>query len=210
MEREEKIKKLMDKTGASYEDAAKALNACQEDILDAVLYLEALGKVKPAAGTASSAGSAENNASGSYISCGQSAGNGGGYTEKKPGNSFAAGLGKILRAIGRLIEKGMVNYLDIYKDGNCVFSIPLTILVVLFIPFFWFMTVVLVVFLFVGCRYQFRGPDCDKDGKANQVLNKASDTCTSVKDDFRRGYNGTDGNGCENNGQNNSPDNKNF
>lgn len=206
MEREEKIRKLMDKTGVSYEDAVKALNACHDDILDAVLYLEALGKVNPMAGIASSAGRTENNnGSGQYIACDNTGCGAGGNTEKKPGNSFAAGLGKILRAIGKLIEKGMVNYLDIYKDGNCVFSIPLTILVILFIPFFWFMTVVLVVFLFVGCRYQFRGPDCDKDGKANQVLDKASDTCTSVKDDFKRGYNGTDEKGSDNN-----QDNRNF
>lgn len=189
MEREEKVLKLMNKTGACREDVENALNACHDDILDAAMYLEALGKVNPMAGMASS------HNSGAYSSpANASANNGANYNQgsqnHQQGTSFAAGVGKVLGTIGSWIKKGMENYLDIYKDGNCVFSIPITILVLLFIPFFWLMLVLLVVFLFMGCRYEFRGPNCKKDSTANQALNKASDTCNSVKEDFMRGYNG--------------------
>lgn len=186
MEREEKVIKLMSKTGADRADVEAALNACNDDILDAALYLEALGKVKPMVGQAASAGT--QNAAGQneqYNQSNQSTG----HAQSK-GESFAAGVGKVLRTIGNWIDKGLKNYLDIYRDGNCVMSIPLTILVLLFIPFFWLMTVALIVFLFFGFRYEFRGPNCKKDSKVNQVLNQASDTCNNMKEEFKRGYNG--------------------
>ncbi|MGN0164805.1 MAG: DUF4342 domain-containing protein [Lachnospiraceae bacterium] len=193
MEREEKILKLMNKTGASRQDVEKAMNACNDDILDAAMYLDALGKVNPMAGFGSTEGSStDGNCGGTgFTSCGSgNAAAGYANSNQNKGNSFASGIGKVLRTIGGWIRKGMVNYLDIYKDGNCVFSIPITVLIVLFIPFFWFMLALLVVFLFLGCRYEFRGPNCKKDSTANHALNKASEACNSVKEDFKRGYNG--------------------
>lgn len=46
MERMDKVEKLREKTGVTYEDAKAALDACGWDMLDAVVYLEKLGKVK--------------------------------------------------------------------------------------------------------------------------------------------------------------------
>lgn len=193
MEREEKVIKLMSKTGADRADVEAALNACGDDILDAALYLEALGKVKPMVGQAASTGAqSADYQSQQYTGANKTAGQ-----TKSKGESFAAGVGKVLRTIGGWIEKGLKNYLDVYRDEECVISIPITVLVLLFIPFFWLMTVALIVFLFFGFRYEFRGPNCKKDSKVNQVLNQASDTCNNVKEDFKRGYNG------ENNDTNN-------
>ena len=193
MEREEKVIKLMSKTGADRADVEAALNACHDDILDAALYLEALGKVNPVVGQAASTeapyvyGQNEQ-----YYQPSKPAGK-----TKSKGESFATGVGKVLRTIGGWIEKGLKNYLDVYKEQECVISIPITVLVLLFIPFFWLMTVALIVFLFFGFRYEFRGPNCKKDSKVNQALHQASDTCNNVKEDFKRGYNG------ENNDTNN-------
>ena len=46
MDQLEKVEKLREKTGVSYEDAKNALEACGYDLLDAIVYLEKLGKVK--------------------------------------------------------------------------------------------------------------------------------------------------------------------
>ena len=46
MDKLEKVEKLREKTGVSYEDAKSALEACDYDVLDAIIYLEKLGKVK--------------------------------------------------------------------------------------------------------------------------------------------------------------------
>lgn len=195
MNHEEKIQKLCGKTGVSREDAENALNACGDDILDAVLYLEALGKVThPSGGSYTTDGS--QNAS--YSTSGsQSSGrtnrseNDASDSQQKTqsgGSSFATELGKLVRWIGDLLKKGMVNYLDVTKDGNCNFSIPLTVLVFLFIPFFWLMTVLCLVLLLCGYRYEFRGPNFRSDDKANQMLNSAADACRSAKSDFKKGY----------------------
>ena len=45
MERMDKVEKLREKTGVTYEDAKAALDACGWDMLDAVVYLEKLGKL---------------------------------------------------------------------------------------------------------------------------------------------------------------------
>ena len=46
MEKLEKVEKLREKTGVTYEDAKAALVACDYDLLDAIVYLEKLGKIK--------------------------------------------------------------------------------------------------------------------------------------------------------------------
>ena len=46
MELLEKVEKIREKTGVSYEEAKAALEACGEDVLDALVYLENQGKIK--------------------------------------------------------------------------------------------------------------------------------------------------------------------
>ena len=46
MDQLEKVEKIREKTGVSYEDAKGALEACNNDLLDAIVYLEKLGKIK--------------------------------------------------------------------------------------------------------------------------------------------------------------------
>lgn len=193
MNHEEKIQKLCDKAGVSREDAENALNACDDDILDAMLYLEALGKVQQPSGasyTTDGSRSASQQSSGAHSSDGACRQENGASQQnaQNGGSSFATELGKLVRWIGNLLKKGMVNYLDVTKDGNCNFSVPLTILVFLFIPFFWLMTVLCLVLLLCGYRYEFRGPNFRSDDKANQMLNSAADACRNAKSDFKKGY----------------------
>ena len=42
MDKLEKVEKLREKTGVSYEEAKNALEACDYDLLDAIIYLEKL------------------------------------------------------------------------------------------------------------------------------------------------------------------------
>lgn len=192
MNYEEKVTKLMEKTGVSREDAEGALRACSEDILDAILYLEMLGKVRRPEGsfagteTAFDNGPRENNNDFTKNIHKDSS------NPEEGRSTFSKELGKFFGCIGRLIKKGMNNYLDVTKDGNCNFSIPLTILVFLFIPFFWMMTILLLVLLLCGYRYEFRGPDFRSDDNANRMLNNASNACNAAKEEFKKGF--ADGN----------------
>lgn len=46
MDQLEKVEKIREKTGVTYEEAKAALEAANGDILDALVYLENMGKVK--------------------------------------------------------------------------------------------------------------------------------------------------------------------
>lgn len=46
MERNEMIKKLMEKAHVTYEEAQEVLEKCKWDLLDAIIYLERSGKVE--------------------------------------------------------------------------------------------------------------------------------------------------------------------
>ncbi len=173
MDRNEKIVKLCTKTGVSAEDAMRALDACNDDILDAVLYLEALGKVQ---GPQTSTYTTE--AAGSTATK---------QAEPEDSSSFAKVFGRICGWIGSLIKKGNENFLDITKGDKCYLSLPLTVFVLLLIPFFSIIAILLIVGLFFDFHYRFRGPAFAEDGTTNQTMDKASKMVGELKSDFKDG-----------------------
>ena len=46
MDNFEKVERLREKADVTYDEAKRALEACNWDMLDALIYLETLGKVK--------------------------------------------------------------------------------------------------------------------------------------------------------------------
>ena len=58
MDKLEKAEKVVEKTGASFEDARAALEASNYDVLDAIVYLERTGKSAGGAASYSTAGEA--------------------------------------------------------------------------------------------------------------------------------------------------------
>ncbi len=172
MDRNEKIIKLATKTGVSVEDATRALDACQDDILDAALYLEALGKVSRNQGSSYTTERVAPEATASA---------------PRQGGAGSA-FGRICGWFSNLIKKGNENFLDVTKGNECYISIPLTVFVILLIPFFWLITVLLLVGLFFDFHYTFRGPAFAQDGTTNQTLEQASKMCSDLKSDFKNGY----------------------
>ncbi len=171
MDRNETIIKLCTKTGVSVEDATRALDACHGDILDAALYLDALGKVERNQGSAYTMNAA---------------------TEKTAKTKKTSGAGKAFGRIcgwfGKLIKKGNENFLDITKDEEKYISIPLTVFVLLLIPFFSLIAVLMLVGLFFNFHYTFRGPAFAQDGTTNQTMERASKMCADLKQDFKSGF----------------------
>lgn len=50
MDQLEKVEKIREKTGVTYEEAKAALDAAGGDVLDALVYLESQGKIKETGG----------------------------------------------------------------------------------------------------------------------------------------------------------------
>ena len=177
MDHFEMVEKLRAKANVSYEEAKAALEASDWDILDALVLLESEGKVKDAPETRE-------------------------YTtqekkeykfETKNGGEFKVEvsntLSKLWAWIKELIRKGNKNQFVISRRNKNMFdqpmeeliAFPITVLVLLIlVPGVGLPTILiaLVVGLFLGARYSFRGPDINN--KVNDFMGKAQEKAASA------------------------------
>ena len=177
MDHFEMVEKLRAKANVSYEEAKAALEASDWDILDALVLLESEGKVKDAP---------ENK---EYTTQEKKE-----YTwQTKNGGevkvSVSSALSKLWAWIKELIRKGNKNQFVISRRNKNMFdqpmeeliAFPITVLVLLIlIPGVGLPTILiaLVVGLFLGARYSFRGPDINN--KVNDFMGKAQEKAASA------------------------------
>lgn len=161
MEHYEMVEKLRQKANVSYEEAKAALEKTDWDILDALVLLESEGKVKEEEGTKEYS-TQNKNGQKNHI-----------HIEVEDG-AWKEGLKKFWKFLCRMFRKGNVNSFVVKdKQGNEKFSMPITVLVLLFIMCWPISLVVLIVALFMNYRYAFRGPDISS--KVNEAMDKAAD-----------------------------------
>lgn len=178
MERREMIERLMGKASVSYGEAEAALENCNWDLLDAIIYLERNGKV-------------ENNDTTTIIEVKEEEQK----QEKKEDNKnhenyggIGEVIGRVFRFIGKFIRKGNENHFEIRKDNEKPIRISLTISALLLIFLSIPSIVLLVVGLFCGYKYSISGPNMKYDG-VNTVFEEVSKSADTIKKDFKKGYN---------------------
>ena len=180
----EKVEKLREKADVSFQEAKEALDAANGDILDALIYLEANGKAVVPAGGGYFAGSGYYAGGGYYAEDGTNSTHSETGGNKSSNNSNNETFGDMLKRFGRfclmLLRKGNSNYLEAAKNGEPVFSCPVTIVVLFLMFFFWVTIPLFVISLFCGLRYSFRGSDLGRDS-VNKVMDSASDVVDEVK-----------------------------
>ncbi|MDR0446783.1 MAG: ubiquitin [Oscillospiraceae bacterium] len=166
----EQVEKLRERANVSFEEAKAALEEAGGDLLDALILLERQGKTAaPARG-------------GSYSGAQHAPEN----EPRREGSAIHGGEGfkKFLREVGRimikLINRGNANYLDASHRGETKLSCPVTVLVVLLIFFFWIVVPLMIVGLFTGWRYRFRGEDLGRES-VNSVIEKAESAAEELK-----------------------------
>ncbi len=170
MDHMEMVERLREKTGISYEEARAALESTNWDMLDALVSLEKQGKVK-------------GNAHYSTKSDGQT--DDGAQPNKPQGETFSDMMRRFGRWLKRMIQRGVENQLCMLNhDGQQILSIPVLLFIVLLLVAFWAVLPLMIVSLFFGCRYLFRGPDLGKDS-VNEVVGKATEVADSIKSEFR-------------------------
>ncbi len=176
----ELVEKLRDKANVTYEEAKAALDACGDDILDAMIYLEKQGKVKPP------------HSGGYYNSDTQEKSTEENFTEdskkrenSQTGETFSQLAGRFFRWIGKIIEKGNRNSFEVRREDKVIISVPVTILVLLTILAFWLVVPLIIVGLFFGCRYFFKGPDLESTG-VNHVMDSAANAAENLKKDVTK------------------------
>lgn len=175
----EQVEKLREKANVTYDEAKAALEACGDDILDAMIYLERQGKVEPP----------KNN--GYYDSRSQAEPEKESAKTENSGNSangetFSHMLGRFSRWCGRLIARGNANMFEVWRNDKIIISVPVTVLALLLFFAFWIVVPLVVIGLFFGCRYMFRGADFEKTG-VNRVMDSAANAAENIKKDVKDG-----------------------
>ena len=169
MDRIAQVEKLREKAGVSYEEAKAALEQSDWDLLDAIVLLEKEGKVKEAAFSTKREEPKEEQS-----------------TAGDPGTSGQRGetFDRFMKFLGRVIHKGNTNHLQVMQRGEEKTSVPITVVVVLGVLFFWVTIPLLIIGLFFGFHYRVKGPDLGKSG-INNMMDKASKAAEAVKEEFK-------------------------
>jgi hypothetical protein len=173
MDELEKVEKLRQRANVSYEEARDALNACGGDMLEAMVYLEKLGKVKGPEQSSYSTNYEEKNP---YYSVQERV-----DANKDTGEGFFKKLKKLCKL---LIKKSVDNYFCISRKGEMIFKVPVWVLVIALLCAWHVLVPVMVIALFFECRYSF----CGKDNldSANKCMDKAGKMADKVKDEFNK------------------------
>jgi len=139
--------KLREKANVSYEEAMAALEASNWDLLDAIVLLEQQGKVRDTGYTTKREKPPEEKEKKKA-------------KEKKP--QGGDGFDKFMAFVGKMLHKGNTNSIDIMRNGERKFGMPVTVWVLLLIvlPFtFWIVIPLIIISLFFGFSFKFVGPD---------------------------------------------------
>ena len=86
-----------------------------------------------------------------------------------------------------MLHKGNTNFLEATKNGDLMFSCPVTVVVLFLIVFFWIVVPLFIITLFFGFNYSFRGADLGRES-VNRVMDGASEVVDEIKRSF--GQNG--------------------
>lgn len=178
MDNLEKVEKIREKTGISYEEAMAALEANNYDVLDALVYLERQGKIREPEVSAYSTGQGQQ--SQEFARTQQE------YEKDCRRKSFENPLTKFFRWCGRILRKSCDTSFEVIRDGKLVVTIPVIVLILGTVMAFWVTLILLVVGMFMGCKYHFGGFESTQID-INDICEKASETCENIKNDFHHG-----------------------
>lgn len=172
MELFEKVEKLKEKANVSYEEARDALEACNGDILEAMIMLEHAGKTEAPKKESYTTQPEEEKLLPEVVEV-KSEG------EKKVKEDSE--LARKFRAIWKKISE---NYLIISRNEERVLKVPVWLFILVVLIGWEFIPIIIVISLFFGCHYTFEGVDEMKT--VNSAMNKADEVVEHIKDEYKK------------------------
>lgn len=166
MDHFEMVEKLRERTGVSYEDAKDALDRAEWDLLDAIVLLESEGKVAQGAQDYSTRRE-ETRDKGEHRS-----------------GQFKSTMSRIGKQLGNWIAWANGVNVSVSRNGNPMFGLPLTAVVVIVILCFPWIIPVLIVSLFFGVQYNVHGND-KVINSVNQAMDKVSEFADNIKQEVQ-------------------------
>ena len=180
MEEFAKVEKLVDVTGASFEDARNALRACDGEMVESMVYLEKLGKVSKYRSNNSidprfaPISDAEVAAAEARLAARRAEARE--RCEKRRG-AFSEFVRKAMRFLTH-------NKITITKEGKEFASIPILAALIICSISFGFAIVCVFVSMMFGYEYSFTGESSLES--ANRVLAQAGTTAGNIKAEYDR------------------------
>ena len=169
MDEFEKIEKLRTRADVTYEEAKKALNEANGDLLEAMIILEKEGKVvKPEQQVHSTEYTREPGYEMVPVGDG-----------KNCGENFGV---KVKEIVKKVIDYLSNNHMKVSHHDEQVIDLPLWTAVMILVLGWWFVLVLIVVSLFFDWNYKFYGKN-NLQG-ANNVMDQAKETAEQVKEEF--------------------------
>lgn len=174
MENLEKVELIREKCNVSYEEARDALEACDYDVLDAIVMLERAAEVTT---RIVEAAPVEDEAEAEYESAPEPET---GPTEaRRATGRFGVAWKRFCTRSKELCNYGMETNFIAERNGEYVFELPLMLVIIgllLWGASLW----LLVIGLFLGFRYRIEGRGKVVDG-VNDAMGKVADAAESVK-----------------------------
>lgn len=177
MEKLKLVDKLKNKANISYEEAKDALEKSNWDMLEAMLYLEAQGKVqKPSLSIFYTNESKESyNENGEEVNLKKDT-NENNFENK---NSFEG----VFEAICKAIDTCNNIFIEIIRNSRVILKIPFTVLIVLLFFAFWIVIPLMIITLFFNMEFLVSSKKIDVD-KINKVFKETSKVVKDVKGKF--------------------------
>lgn len=182
----ELAEKLVDKTGCTFVDARDALRAADGDLLDAMVWLETNGKSHKAQTGGYSTAQAKGSDTAEEMSRAQSE-----FERASRRTKLSEGLDRFFKACGEVLRSLVDVQFVVDRKGRRLMSIPLLVLIVLLILFFWVILPLMVVGLFTSCKYRFVGLD-SITVDVNDMAERASRGAEAIKKDVHSGMDDAD------------------
>lgn len=180
MDMMEKVEKLRAKANVSYEEAKSALDEANGDLLDAMILLEKQGKVE-APKSESYSTKYEDNVQYPVV---VEQPNREKRAERETNRNCQDSGDKFKNWVKNVWKKGNENYLVVTRHDDVIVDIPVWVFVLILLLAWQVTLVVMLISLFLGCRYQFVGPD--DLGKVNEASSKVSEAAEKIKDEFTK------------------------
>lgn len=177
MEAFEKVEKIREKTGVSYEEAKLALETNNYDLLDAIVCLERQGKVKAPEVETYTTTPQENS---SEMVRAQAA-----YEQSCRKKSFGDHMDDFFRWVGKWIKKGCERNFVVERHGERVMRMPILVFILLILFAFWVMVPLIVIGMFCDFHYRMEGEEKVVQD-INHACGKVSEVCASVKEDIKK------------------------
>ncbi len=169
----EKVEKLRTKADVSYEEAKRALEENNWDLLDAMIALEKEGKAKQPTrqsySTKYEKGHDDKETKGEY------------YYEYYGSESLWT---KVKSACKKIVVNGMENQFVIKRNGDTILKLPVLIFVILLLALWEVALPLLIIGLFLSCRYEFVG--IEEMEPVNKAMDAMENMAEDIKDEFKK------------------------